>query len=139
MKERVARLRLGWEELIMPGLETIVYLSTILVSVIANYYLAAGRLLLTLTNSDVQTLGAFILILIYRMFHGDKLDNICSIMSSVSLLLTKQQIAQQFNNLENSAQESILSLSNAFTYKSPDFVEKMLGIIIWSIDHHFLN
>lgn len=123
----------------MPGLETIVYLSTILVSVIANYYLAAGRLLLTLTNSDVQTLGAFILILIYRMFHGDKLDNICSIMSSVSLLLTKQQIAQQFNNLENSAQESILSLSNAFTYKSPDFVEKMLGIIIWSIDHHFLN
>ena len=123
----------------MPGMETIVYLSTILVSVIANYYLAAGRLLLTLTNSDVQTLGAFILILIYRMFHGDKLDNICSIMSSVSLLLTKQQIAQQFNNLENSAQESILSLSNAFTYKSPDFVEKMLGIIIWSIDHHFLN
>ena len=123
----------------MPGLETIVYLSTILVSVSANYYLAAGRLLLTLTNSDVQTLGAFILILIYRMFHGDKLDNICSIMSSVSLLLTKQQIAQQFNNLENSAQESILSLSNAFTYKSPDFVEKMLGIIIWSIDHHFLN
>ena len=102
--------------------------------------LHCGRYDIKITTLFSQSFpGAFVLVLLYRMFYGDKVNNICSILSSVSLLLTKHQVAQQLNNMDNSAQETFLSLSNVFTNNSSDFVEKVLGSTLLVNHCDFLN